>query len=108
MQHDGYSPVIHTRCIDFDGNKKIEITDSLSRKSKAISTIILAEEITPKEDVGFINLCHGQSVIARLRFTSGTPNISEYNYSSRYGIKRKTYGIAISFEIKCVVEIIMM
>lgn len=108
MQHDGYSPVIHKRTIKFDGHKRVSINDSLSIPSKAISTFILAEDIRPEINSETIALYRGLNTIATLRFKSGIPKVSVYDISCEYGLKRKTYGIAIAFETDCKVEIGLM
>ena len=106
MTQDGYTPIIHMRTLQFDGYRKITITDKLSAKGTAKADFLLGPGI---------ELAHGTAP-GCVKFDCGqitfsgqmeSPQIVEYPYSHEYGIREKTKGISVSFgsELVTIIEL---
>lgn len=105
MDHDGYSPIKHSRALSFDGERRLKIDDQVSPDTKATANYILAPDIKVEESTDGVLLYREDTCIAMMN--CGQYQITPHMYSDRYGIYCKTSGIEIAFDKECVVEIVL-
>ena len=99
MSHDGYTPIIHTRTFEFDGNRSVIILDELSRQAAGEVNFIFSPECTISIDNNIVTAVVGQEKMILKTTSNAVPQI--YEYSQIYGIKQKVSGLNISFSGKC-------
>lgn len=109
MMHDGYSPIIHQRKIEFDGENNICFRDNVSAAVPAMMNFILAPNIESIFSEEGIILSHGEKVIAKMKFESKGNEIktSKTSYSNKYGVKQTVDVLSCNFEKECSVVISM-
>ena len=105
MEHDGYSPVKHSRTLSFDGERRLQISDWVSPPTKAVANYLLAPDIRVEENADEVMLYRENVCIAIMN--CGKHQITRHEYSDQYGIKRITNGVEIAFDKECVVEIVL-
>lgn len=105
IDHDGYSPVKHSRALSFDGERRLQISDQVSPSANAVANYLLAPDIRAEERTDEVRLYRDGSCIVTMK--CGKYQITRHEYSDRYGIKRLTNGILIAFDKECVVEIVL-
>lgn len=102
IQHDGYKPIIHTRRIEFDGDRQLVIIDELSRNAPAKAILLLSPQIDCKIADTEAVLSNGTRL-----FVSSDMKESCSECSEQYGMKENTKTIEIPFCKKLEIQIII-
>ncbi len=103
--HDGYSPIIHQRTIDFmyksSDSPILRIKDYISGDTSWVSTWILGGDCTvDKNGEGFEIICGGNKITMCINTDIDNIQIENAEISEAYGSKRQTKAIRIYGENK--------
>lgn len=99
---DGYSPYIHKRRIEFDGDKMLKIIDEIIPNYRGEASYILGP-MYHVENGEIRNLYSKKIAFFECEFGKIVP--FSFYYSDKYGIKEKTKGVKIRFDTQNIVTI---
>lgn len=97
-EHDGYSPIIHRRTFEFDGNRELCIKDQLSAVCDYTLTFMLAPNANVTIEKNSVSISVGV-YICKIEFENKEHfeiSTRDAVYSERYGVRNRTTAVIVT------------
>lgn len=93
-EHDGYSPIIHQRKVEWNNHNELIVLDKLSSNSEWTVTWILSPECKLDSSSGMLSISNGHTTL-QLFSSCGDISIEEADVSEKYGLLKSTKAVRI-------------
>ena len=93
-EHDGYSPIIHQRKIEWNNQDKLIVLDTLSSECNWTITWMLSPECKVDNNNKTLSIYNGQNTL-ELFSSCGNISIEDVEVSVKYGLAKKAKAIRI-------------